>query len=700
MPVMMDKIRHDKQKEVHASLDFGESPKKRRIREGSQNLSARTLSARYCNPSERLKVRDRLRYNDQHVIDRLGHRRQSAFDRLSDTYSPSTTKSGLDRANPMDRSHSRSRLHRRDSSNKDRPRSRDLSRDIEESYDNTHSSYGIRTKYGYLSCDRDRSRYVKRGRGSKSPLSRVSESGTSDGGHWKSKSKRHKPTDEDDLAVPWICEEVDPFTPRICNFKSSRKIRMPNNVKTYDGTGAARVWFDELPPESIDGYKDLKAAFLAYFMQQKKRMKGALEYMRISEFMHGVNNPELTKRLNEHVPKTMEEMMIAITTFIRGEAVAAGKKKGHASWRAQDQSKRHDSERRMKRQKVTQSFERVSEITFPSLTTSSGTEGPLVIEAEIGRHMIHRMYVDGDHSTKAWMNFMIVRSLSPYNGIIGRLGIREIQAVPSIAHEMLKFLVDRGITTIRSSNQRDAIRESTDGAMLTPEEKLGYICMAAVRRGMSTAINCRTSTQYPRRISTRSTEEKRLGPGACESHPSGVMVKKHDGSWRMCVDFTDLNKACPQDYYPLLEIDWKVESLCCYPFKCFLDAYKGYYQIYMVESNEEKIAFHTSHEVYCYTKMPFGLKNAGTTYQRLVDKAFDSQVGRNIEVYIDDLVIKSYTEAKMLRDINETFCTLRKINMKLNLKKCTFGAVEGMFLGYMISLEGIKPCPDKTEVVL
>ncbi|GKA45266.1 hypothetical protein Tco_0738062 [Tanacetum coccineum] len=202
LPVIMDKIRRDKQKEVHVRMHFGESPKKRRIREGSQNSSARTLSARYRNSSERLKVRGRLRYNDRHVLDRLGHRRQSAFDRLSDTYSPSTTKSGLDRANPRDRSHSRSRPHRRDSSNRDRPRSRDCSRGVEESYDNTRSSYGTGTKHGHRSRDKDRSRYVKRGRGSEFPVSRVSESGTNDGGHWKSKSKRHKSTDEDDLAVP------------------------------------------------------------------------------------------------------------------------------------------------------------------------------------------------------------------------------------------------------------------------------------------------------------------------------------------------------------------------------------------------------------------------------------------------------------------------------------------------------------------
>ncbi|GJR32117.1 reverse transcriptase domain-containing protein [Tanacetum coccineum] len=179
-----------------------------------------------------------------------------------------------------------------------------------------------------------------------------------------------------------------------------------------------------------------------------------------------------------------------------------------------------------------------------------------------------------------------------------------------------------------------------------------------------------------------------------------VMVKKHDVSWRMNVDFTDLNKACPHDCYPLPKIDWKVESLCGYPFKCFLDTYKGYHQIQMAESDEEKTAFHTSQGVYCYTKMPFGLKNVGATYQLLVDKDFDSHVGRNIEVYVDDLVIKSYTKAEMLRDIDETFLTLRRINMKLNPKNCMFGVVKGMFLGYMISPKGIKPCPDKTEAVL
>ncbi|GJR42446.1 reverse transcriptase domain-containing protein [Tanacetum coccineum] len=179
-----------------------------------------------------------------------------------------------------------------------------------------------------------------------------------------------------------------------------------------------------------------------------------------------------------------------------------------------------------------------------------------------------------------------------------------------------------------------------------------------------------------------------------------VMVKKHDGIWRMCVDFKDLNKACPHDGYPLPEIDWKVESLCEYLFKCFLDAYKGYHQIKMAKVDEEKTTFVTSQGIFCYSKMSFGQKNARATYHRLVDRAFQKQIGRNLEVYVDDLVIKIRTEEEMIRDIEETFKTLRQINMKLNPKKCTFRMQEGMFLGYKVNTDGLKVCPDKADTVL
>ncbi|GJS62343.1 reverse transcriptase domain-containing protein [Tanacetum coccineum] len=404
--------------------------------------------------------------------------------------------------------------------------------------------------------------------------------------------------------------------------------------------------------------------------------------MRISGFMHRVNNPELTKRLNEHVPKTMEEMMITTTAFIWGEAVAAGKKKGHRSWRTHDQSKRHASERRSdfrgqpregrRSTKFTPLIRTAKEILateagkFKPPPLCSGIESPLVIEAEIGGHMIHRMYVDegqlrllvtigdADHSTRAWMNFMIVRSLSPYNGI----GVR---------HENFKVALHPNFP-----NQEVAIR----GTLFAKDTE---------------------NSDYSRAHGVHH-ENFKIAP-----HPNypdqevaieGTLFAK--GRTELC--------SLLKDFYPISEIDWKVESLCGYPFKCFLDAYKGYHQIQMAESavRNKMLIPHRAKCISFIDQNAFRRSKSvrGALRTTLVYKAFNSQVSRNIEVYVDDLVIKSQTEAEMLRDIDETFRTLRKINMKLNPKICTFGAVEGMFLGYMISPEGIKSCPDKTEAVL
>ncbi|XP_071718686.1 uncharacterized protein [Rutidosis leptorrhynchoides] len=119
----------------------------------------------------------------------------------------------------------------------------------------------------------------------------------------------------------------------------------------------------------------------------------------------------------------------------------------------------------------------------------------------------------------------------------------------------------------------------------------------------------------------------------------------------------------------------------------------------MALEDEDKTAFHTSQDIYCYTKMPFGLKNAGAIYQRVIDEAFKSQIGRNLEAYVDDLVVKSITKQGLLEDILETFTSLRKINMKLNPSKCSFGEEEGKFLGHIITERGIRANPKKIEAI-
>nr|GEW05819.1 reverse transcriptase domain-containing protein [Tanacetum cinerariifolium] len=703
LSIIMEKVRHDRRKDIHTRLDFEEGPRER-IREDSHYSNAR---ARATEP-ERVKVQDRLRYADRHVLDRLSHRRQSAFDRLSETYSPSTTKSLPQETDSRDPPRGRSRARALNASRDERPKDRERFRSSRESYGDSFS-------HSYR-----------------------------DGGH-SHHMKRRRDTIQ--------------------------------RVK--------KVWFDELPPESIDGYKDLKAAFLAYFMQQKKyvkdpvkihnikqrdgetiedfmerfktetgRMKGAPECMRISGFMHRVNNPELTKCLNEHVPKTMEEMMITTTAFIRGEAAAASKKKGHVSWKAQDQSKRQtldkrsdfrghsregrgsdrftpSQERRKKswrprqlkkqieelvraeklshlmkeikqgrdqsktgkketavkdkpttifmvqswqrtvKQKVTQSFERVKEIAFPPLAASNRTEGPLVIEAEMDRHMIHHMYIDGGSSMEILYEHLERGIVTIYSTIF----------IPTECASVITSSVIPSKERTHPANLKVALHPDFPDQ----EVAIGGTLTDKVRTELCSILkkNLDIFAWQPFDMTgvSRSVAEHRLN---IREGYSPVRQKKRGQA-------PERAKAIQAEVQKLVEAgvmrevyynDW-----LCNP-------------VMLAEADEEKITFHTGQGVYCYTKMPFGLKNAGATYQRLMDKAFEGQIGWNTEVYVDDLVVKIYTEAEMMRDIKETFRTLHKVNMKLNPKKCSFGLAEGVFLGYIVTPEGIKSCPDKTVAVL
>ena len=179
-----------------------------------------------------------------------------------------------------------------------------------------------------------------------------------------------------------------------------------------------------------------------------------------------------------------------------------------------------------------------------------------------------------------------------------------------------------------------------------------------------------------------------------------VLVKKANGKLRMCVDFTDLNKACPKDSFPLPRIDQLVDFTTGHKLLTFMDTFSGYNKIKMAEEDQEKTAFITSQWLYCYNVMPFGLKNAGPTYQRLVNKMFSNQIGRNMEVYVDDMLFKSKEELTHLDDLRETFATLRQYQMKLNPSKCAFGVASGKFLGFMVSKRGIETNPEKVRAIL
>nr|GEV02029.1 reverse transcriptase domain-containing protein [Tanacetum cinerariifolium] len=309
---------------------------------------------------------------------------------------------------------------------------------------------------------------------------------------------------------------------------------------------------------------------------------------------------------------------------------------------------------RIARKRITQTFSSESLISFPTLGEEDGTKGPMIIEAEMGGHFDPREHPlvgfsgeiiwplghisllvkigDEEHSMSAQMNFMVVRSPSPYNGIIGRPGSSRI--IPQECSIVLEPGVPRPIINqVKEEKIQVAIHPEQTvaiGSTLTEEGRKelcgllrrhldvftwkpgdmngvprhiaehrlnvreGCLPIRQKKRGLAPERNKAISEEVKKLVEAEIMKEVHYHSWL--SNP--VMVKKHDDSWRMCVDFKDLNKACPKDGYPLSKIDWKVESLCGYPYKCFMDAYKGYHQIKMAEEDEKKTAFITSQGIF------------------------------------------------------------------------------------------------------
>ncbi|GJV13315.1 reverse transcriptase domain-containing protein [Tanacetum coccineum] len=255
------------------------------------------------------------------------------------------------------------------------------------------------------------------------------------------------------------------------------------------------------------------------------------------------------------------------------------------------------------------------------------------------------------------LNFVIVRSDSSHNMLLGRTAMQRIGIVVLTIHGAIKFHTKKGIRTVLSVDETDEGTKRARKILATNEERLPEHFKKELQNLLKSnadvlAWTHADMTGIPRTIMVEvkpfNTEHKLneyshvkpikqnkrgLDPdrnmAACKETEeltkaeilrkvkhqtwvaNPVMVKKSDGGWRMCVYFTDINKACPKDCYPLPKIDWKIESLSGFRLKCFLDAYKGYHQIQMAEEDEDKTSFYVGEGVFCYKKIPFGLKNAG-----------------------------------------------------------------------------------------
>ena len=179
-----------------------------------------------------------------------------------------------------------------------------------------------------------------------------------------------------------------------------------------------------------------------------------------------------------------------------------------------------------------------------------------------------------------------------------------------------------------------------------------------------------------------------------------VLVKKPNGKWRTCVDFTDLNKTCLKDSFPLPRIDQLVGDNSRHRLFSFMDTYSWYNQILMHVPDQEHTLFIIDRDLYCYKVMPFGLKNVGATYQWLVNMMFKEQINEMMEVYIDYMLVKSKVTSNHVLYLADTLNILRTYRMKLNPLKCAFGVAFRKFLRFMVNQRGIKANPEKIQALI
>jgi len=181
-----------------------------------------------------------------------------------------------------------------------------------------------------------------------------------------------------------------------------------------------------------------------------------------------------------------------------------------------------------------------------------------------------------------------------------------------------------------------------------------------------------------------------------------VSVVKKNGTLRVCIDFRDLNLATPKDECPMPVAEMLIDSAVGYEYLSILDGYSGYNQKYIVEEDVSKTAFRCPGALGCYEwiVMSFGLKNAGACYQRAMNSMFHDFIGKFMQIYIDDIVVKSFAEKDHLDHLQRSFERMRKFGLKMNPLKCAFGVCAGDFLGIVVHKKGIEINQSKTKAVL
>ncbi|KAH9684964.1 Ribonuclease H [Citrus sinensis] len=349
------------------------------------------------------------------------------------------------------------------------------------------------------------------------------------------------------------------------------------------------------------------------------------------------------------------------------------------------------------------------------------TQDALVIQATVASKKFDRILVDTGSSVdvlfKSTLEEMRIADLSKGSNAVGAKNgrqepVEELETVSLGPEEPGKTIRIRSrLNEEQKQELVQCLRAYADVFAWTHEDMSGIdpevAChKLAIKKGAQAVRQKKRCFNQERYDAINDEVEKLLKVGFIRevNYPEWisnvVLVKKANGKYRMCVDFTDLNKPCPKDSFSLPKIDQLVDSTPGYGLLSFMDAFSGYNQIPMFEHDEESTTFITNQGLFCYRVMPFGLKNTGATYQRLVNRIFKLLIGRTMEVYVDDMITKSKIPKEHVEHLEETFRLLRKYKMKLNPEKCAFGVESGKFLGFMVSHRGIEVNPEKIQAIV
>ncbi|XP_039146852.1 uncharacterized protein LOC120284115 [Dioscorea cayenensis subsp. rotundata] len=350
------------------------------------------------------------------------------------------------------------------------------------------------------------------------------------------------------------------------------------------------------------------------------------------------------------------------------------------------------------------SYDRLKKVSFP-LFSFSGESVPIMGSIQLPITLGE----EPRHITRM-ANFMVIKSVSPaYSAILGRPLLNDMRAVLSSSYLLMKFPTLGVIGQVRGDQKKacSCYVSSIKGKQLLRDETLAILEDSVDKpKAVEKVEPVRLKDHDPDDMPGISLEVifHHLNVDPKVQYPEWlanvIMVKKSNGKWRVCIDFTNLNKACPKDSYPLPRIDKLVDETLGYELLSFMDAFSGYHQIKMNPSDKEKTGLITEKGTYCYKVMPFGLKNAGATYQRMVNKVFKHLLADTMEAYIDDMIVKSKVGESHTKKLNQVFDVLRKYDMRLNPNKCTFRVQSEKFLSYTITKRGIEANPEEMQAIL